>query len=200
MTHRPTRSLFAKPSLALMLCGAALTAIAGCASSSEKTGFDSATPPREPAPAPASARESTKTLIKTDSAATRPPGTKAQSVPDRIEELAAPAGGYNPGDLIKFSFSTTGGSGDLPVSLELKLSGENGARLPVVFLESCAKLVAGGSKSVLTVPISADASPTGSKPIKYMAYLSGAGTTVKFEGTLAIATPPGPVPPSDGRK
>lgn len=208
MTHRLTRSQFPKSPLALMLCAAALAAIAGCASNSSSAGQEAAATAREPTPksapaaAPAPARESTRTLLTTDKPTFTPSGTRAQSVPDSLEQVAMPAFGYRPGDLIQFSFTTTGKPGqDLPVDLTLKLeSADPAVTLPLVFTESCAQAVGAGSKSILTVPIPLTATGLAGKPITGTAKLSGGPNSVTCRFTLTFVALSAPTPPSDDRK
>jgi hypothetical protein len=202
MPHRPTRSQFLKSSLALMLCAAALAAIAGCASSSGSAGQEAAASSREPAPksapaaAPAPARESTRTLLTTDKPTFTPSGTRAQSVPDSLEQVAMPAFGYRPGDLIQFSFTTSSPTGsETPVDLTLKLESVDPAvKLPVVFDQSCAQMVVAGTQSILTVPIPLTAKVSAGKPIIGVATLSGGGKSVTRTFTLSFAKVAGSEP------
>ncbi len=107
-----------------------------------------------------------------------------------------PAFGYRPGDLIQFSFTTSSPIGSAtPVDLTLKLeSSDPAVKLPVVFEQSCAQMVAAGTKSILTVPIPLTADVSVGKPITGVATLSGGGKSVTRPFTLSFVQVAGTKP------
>ena len=126
-----------------------------------------------------------KTVISTDKTPIR---ILAQSVPDRFDIDRPPTGTYKAGELIRFTFRTTGDPAkDLPADLVLTLEKVSASDPQLTAFSSCLSLsVPAGTESVLTIPISKTAQPT-KTPVKYKAKLSGLGSCpkeVEFEVTV----------------